>query len=42
MLAETVVLPEFRNLALAEGLLAQAEQEAQLVLGNFLTCRHRQ
>ena len=36
LLAETVVLPEFRNLALAEGLLAQAEQEAQLVLGNFL------
>ena len=36
LLAETVVLPEFRNLALAEGLLAKAEQEAQLVLGNFL------
>ena len=36
LLAEAVVLPEFRKEALAEGLLAQAEQEAQLVLGNFL------
>ena len=36
LLAEAVVLPEFSKEALAEGLLAQAEQEAQLVLGNFL------
>lgn len=37
LLAETAVLPQLRNEALAEGLLAKAEQQAELVLGNFLS-----
>ena len=36
LLAESVALKEIRDEALAEGLLAQAEQEAELVLGNFM------
>lgn len=36
LLAEAAVLPELRKEALAEGLLAEAELEAQRVLGNFL------
>ena len=36
LLAETAVLPELRKEALAEGLLAEAELEAQRVLGNFM------
>lgn len=37
LLAETAVLPELRKEALAEGLLAEAELEAQRVLGNFMS-----
>lgn len=37
LLAETAILPELRKEALAEGLLAEAELEAELVLGNFLS-----
>ena len=37
MLAESVALREMRDKALAESLLAKAEQEAQIVLGNFLS-----
>lgn len=37
ILAESVALPEFRREALAERLLAKAEKEAELVLGNFLS-----
>lgn len=36
LLAETAILPELRKEALAEGLLAEAELEAEVVLGNFL------
>lgn len=37
LLAETAILPELRKEALAEGLLAEAELEAEVVLGNFLS-----
>ncbi len=36
LLAETAILPELRKEALAEGLLAKAELEAEVILGNFL------
>lgn len=36
ILAESVALPEFLREALAERLLAKAEKEAEVVLGNFL------
>ena len=36
LLAESAALEEIRDSALVEGLLAKAEQEAQIVLGNFL------